>query len=138
MIQTLEGRAIFLNPMGAKTYDTKTKKWDMAGVDPSSRVIVKHDFWCVDQADIFIANMLSLSEGYPSIGSFYELGRASGTKAITYLILDPDYKARLHPFFVETAAAIFDNPLSCMSFLYRQLDVLSGANPHYDGDLGAN
>lgn len=140
MINALEGDAVFLNPVGGKTFNAETKMWDMSGIRPGSDVIVKHDFWCVDHADIIVANMTSLAEGYPSIGSLIEIGRATKTGALIYVILDPNYTGhgnqamfKLHPFLEKNAAATFASVTDCTRFLDRHLDVLSGADPHFDG-----
>ena len=142
-IEGLAGKAVFLNPIGGKTFNAATRAWTMSGIDSTAGRIVKHDFWCVTRADIVLANMTSLSEGYPSIGSLLELGRATGTGALLYLILDPSYTGhqnagmyRLHPFLAEIAAAVFDTTEAAISFLRRHLDVLSGQTPHF-GDVTA-
>jgi nucleoside 2-deoxyribosyltransferase len=107
-------------------------------------VIVKHDFWCVDHADIIIANFTSLSEGYPSIGSLVELGRATARGALIYILIDSTYSGhetpnlyKLHPFLEQTAAVVFHSLDDLIAFLDRHLDVLSGADPRFDGTPAA-
>jgi hypothetical protein len=141
VINQLKDRATILNPMGGKTYNPTTKAWTMGGgVTPGASIIVKHDFWCVDHANVIVANMTSLAEGYPSIGSLMELGRATARGALIYTILDPNYTGhqnqalyRLHPFLSETSAASFASVAECVEFLRAQLNVLSGSNPHFGG-----
>ena len=142
MIDALDRQAVFLNPVGGKRFNPETKAWDMSGIPPKAEVIVKHDFWCVDKADIIIANMTSLAEGYPSIGSLIEIGRATARGSLIYIILDPNYQGhgnlamfKLHPFLAQNAAATFDTVDSCITFLSRHLNVLNGMDPYYDGDV---
>ncbi len=140
VIDLLDDQAVFLNPLGGKTFDATSRQWSMSGISPAANVIVKHDFWCVDHADMIIANMTSLSEGYPSIGSLIELGRATLNNKLIYLILESGYTGhgnqamfKLHPFLQEIAAATFTSVESCIDFLGRHLDVMNGVNPRFDG-----
>jgi nucleoside 2-deoxyribosyltransferase len=139
-IDRLGLKATILNPLGGKTRDSKTGAWFMSSIPAVSKSIVKQDFWCVDRADIVIANLLSMSEGYPSIGTMMELGRASGTNALIYVIVDPDYKGhknpgifRAHPFIEQIAGATFENVEDCMRFTEQHLDVLNGTNSRFRG-----
>lgn len=140
VIQGLSGRAVFLNPLGAKTYEESSGVWRMSGIPSTPAAIVRHDAWCVDRADIVLANMSALADKYPMIGFLLELGRAWGRGKLIYVIVPCDYTghenrmyASLHPFLQEVAAARFDSVLDALTFLQRHLDVLSGKNPHFEG-----
>jgi nucleoside 2-deoxyribosyltransferase len=141
VIAQLRDKATFLSPLGGKTYDPETKRWSMTGgVVPDARFIYKQDMWCVDRADVIIANMTSLSERYPSIGSLMELGRATARGALIFTILEPGYTGHenqalytLHPFIDQSSTATFSSVDACIDFLHRQLDVLSGRKPDFDG-----
>lgn len=144
-IRRLDGFAIFLNPLAGKSFDLETKKWSMNGVYPGAREIVKQDFWCVDNADIIVANFLSLADGYPSIGTLVEFGRATKTGALIYSIVATNYTGhentamfRLHPFIEENSAAVFYDVRSCIDFLQAHLFALSGYDPHFRGYSNGN
>lgn len=130
----------WINPLGGKTYSPATKMWDMSGQLPGSRCIVRHDFWAVDQADLIVFNFRALSQRYPNIGTLVEFGRASGTGALIYSIIDADYAGhenealyRLHPFLEENSALVFASIDDCLSFLRHHLPVLTGRSPHFGG-----
>lgn len=140
VMQELDGLAVFLNPLGGKTFNPRTREWRMSGIASTAPRIVKHDFWCVDRADIVLANMTSLAEGYPSIGSLFELGRASGTGALLYVVIEQGYLGHqngamygLHPFIEQNAAAVFNSIAETVTFMRRHLGVLSGADTGFDG-----
>lgn len=140
VISALAGKAVFLNPLGGKVFHRGTKRWEMSGLDSTAAQIVRHDFWCVDHADIILANLRCLADNYPTIGSFMEIGRATARGALIYLILPPNYTGhqnsamyRLHPFLEQTSAAQFTSVEAAITFLSRHLDVLSGARPEFDG-----
>lgn len=140
VIDSLKGKAYFLNPLGGKTLDKQTGKWSMNGIEPGPKVIVKHDFWCVDKSDVVLFNFSALMEKYPNIGTLVEFGRATSTGALLYSVIDPDYTGhsnlgmfRMHPFIEQNSAATFESVDQMIEFLQGHLDVLSGKNPHYMG-----
>jgi hypothetical protein len=140
IVSALGDKALFLNPLGGKTYhpDSPTGdwigRWRMANnVVPVGSVIVPHDFWCVRQADVVLANFESMAEGYPSIGTLVEWGYACALGKLRYAIAPEGSAAATHPFIVENATVVFPNVPVAIAFLRRHLDVLSGADPHFDG-----
>lgn len=141
VIDQLSGYAIFLNPLAGKIFDQKTGQWTVYnGSSPQSRYIVKKDFWCVDHADILIANLNCLMEGYPTIGSLIEFGRTTRSNTLIYSIIGSDYKGHghkgsfgLHPFILENSAMVFQDVASCVSFMKGELKAMSGLDPHYSG-----
>lgn len=143
VMDQLLGMATFLNPLAGKVFDPKTEEWTIYNGTPSAaRYIVKKDFWCVDRADIVIFNLNCLVEGYPTIGTLCEFGRSTGTGALIYTIIDPNYTGhehgasyKLHPFIEENSAMVFQDVASCVNFLEGELRVSSGLDPHYWGVL---
>jgi nucleoside 2-deoxyribosyltransferase len=142
VIDELGGQANFLNPLGGKVYDPVTKNWTMSGFQAGAKVIVKHDLYCVSHSDIVIANLTSLSEGYPTIGTLMEFGAAVGQGKLIYSIIEPGYKGhentalyKLHPFLSENSAMVFTSVEEAIRFLSRHLGVLSGTRPNFDGVL---
>lgn len=139
---SLYDQATFLNPLGGKTHNRATREWKMSGIPSTMRAIVAHDLWMVDRADIVVANLTSLSEGYPSIGTLMELGRATKTGALIYIICEPGFNGhqnpgmfRLHPFLEGLSAATFATVMECVEFLEGHLGVLSGTHPQFGGYL---
>ena len=140
IINRCNNKAVFLNPVGGKTYDNNAKTWSLHSVEPKAKVIVDHDFWCVDRADIVIFNFTALSEGYPNIGTLVEFGRASSFPSLKYSIIDANYAGhqnqsmyKLHPFLEINSSIIFNSIQSLLEFLPQNLDNLSGANSHFGG-----
>src|SRR5574337_952014 len=132
VIEAIGKLAVILNPLAGKRYDPQTHHWTIHGFESSSRTIVKHDFWCVDHADIVLFNFRALSQKYPNIGTLVEFGRATARGAILYAIVDPDYIGhentgmfKLHPFLVENCAMVFDTVDEAIMFLDGHLPVLS-------------
>lgn len=139
-VETLSPVAIVLNPLGGKQFDEETRQWSFAGVPSTARLIVKQDFWCVDRADVVLANLTSMAEGYPSIGTITEIGRSTARGSLIYTIIDPSFTGHenskmygLHPFIEQVAAAHFSSVTEALTFLKRCLRSLSGADPHFDG-----
>ena len=142
MIEALSDQATILNPLGGKTYNSTTREWDMSGIVPDGGVIVPHDFWCVQRADIVVFNFLSLADGYPTIGTLVEFGHATARapRVLLYGIVPPQYSGhgnsalfRLHPFLAQNCAAVFPTVEACMRFLFLHLQVLSGRASRFGG-----
>lgn len=140
VIEELNGLAVFLNPLGGKVFNEVTREWTMSGIPSKVTAIVRHDAWCVDQADMVLADLSALAEKYPNIGTLLEVGRAWKGGKLIYGILDPGYLGhgntgmyRLHPFLEDILAAKFDTVDDAITFLRRHLASMSGLNPHFDG-----
>lgn len=138
VINDLSEVAKFINPLGGKKYNASTKHWTVSGIPSTSRLIVKHDFWAVDRADIVLFNFAALSDKYPNIGTLVEFGRATGTGALIYSIIEKGYKGHenanmfdLHPFLAENSAVVFDTLDDCVYFLLNHIPVLTGDHPHF-------
>lgn len=139
VLRQLKGKATFVNPLGAKKYYDAHRLWTVSGQLPNATSLARQDSWCVDRADIVLANLTALSKGYPAIGTLLELGRAWARRKLIYLILSPRYKGHenhmfeLHPFLADIAAGRFIDERRAVEVLKRHLPALSGANPHFDG-----
>ena len=144
MISHLSDVAIFLNPLGGKTYNPDTKEWRMSGIPSTAEAIVGHDFWCVDRADAVIFNFRALSEKYPNIGTLIEFGRTTGRApgCLIYSIVDPAYTGHeneamfhLHPFIERNSTVVFQTTVDCRKFLAGHLRALSGTYPRFGGHV---
>lgn len=141
LMTVCQGLAVFLNPLAGKEHNIKTGSWSINGVTPNGKFIVKHDFRAVDVADVCVFNFLCLADKYPTIGSLIEFGRATNrSNCLLYSIVPSNYIGhgnamlyKLHPFIEENSAVIFNEVDTCISFLKKQLRVISGATPNYLG-----
>ena len=142
IITECEGLAVFLNPMGGKSFNAKTQEWDFCGIVPEANLIVQHDFWCVERADIILFNFKALSQGYANIGTLTEFGHATNSlpRKLLWSIIDQDYKGhdhaelfKLHPFLEKNSAIVFHSLDEALQKVPRLLAVLSGKDPHFDG-----
>lgn len=139
LIYRCHGLAVFLNPLAGKERNPITNKWAINGVIPTGKFIVKHDFRMVDIADVFVFNFLPLADGYPSLGTLIEFGRATTrSNCVVYSIVATNYTGhesakmyKLHPFIEENSAVIFNNVSDCINFLTGQLRVISGERPNF-------
>lgn len=129
-----------INPLGAKMFYEREQKWQVAGIPALSGVIVPQDAWAVDHSDIVLANLESLAEGYPSIGTLMEIGRAWGAGKLIYAIIPPSYRGhgnegmfRLHPFLERIVAGQFVGVQQAVRYLQNYLPVLTGSNPSFRG-----
>lgn len=138
VITALGDLAVFLNPLAGKRYDPSTRMWTKCGIPSAARLIVAHDFWSIDHADVILFNLHALQEGYPNIGTLIEFGRATARKCLIYVILGTGYTGhasemfQLHPFLEENSAIIFPTVEEAITYLRSGgLTTLSGETPHY-------
>ena len=142
VISSLAGLATIINPLGGKHFDAKNSVWTLCERRVTAQSIVKYDFNAVNRADIILANLTSLSERYPSIGTLIELGAAAAQGKLIYLILDNKYAGHEnamfthHPFLQEIAADIFESVDEAIEFLKKYVPVMSGVRARY-GDFYA-
>lgn len=140
VISAIQHKSVILNPLAGKSFNAADKQWTVSGVPSSASLIVKHDFWSVDRADVVIFNFTALAEQYPNIGTLVEFGRATANGALLYAVIDQDYKGHentdmydLHPFLAENCAVVFNSITDLVAFLSQHIEVLSGATPRFAG-----
>lgn len=143
-IRALEtNNVLILNPLGGKTYNPTTKEWLCHGDRATASMIVKHDFWCIDNANAAIFNFLCLADGYPTIGSLVEFGRATARGLLAYSIVPTGFTghengsmfAGLHPFIEQNSAKIFASVTDCLEFSALHFSVMAGYDPHFAGKV---
>ncbi len=136
------GLAVFLNPLAGKSFNPETGEWDFCGLVPDANVIVQHDFWCVERADIVLFNFKPLSQGYANIGTLTEFGHGtnSSPRKLLWSIIDQDYTGhdhaelfKLHPFLEKNSAIVFHSLDQAYQVVPKLLTVLSGKDPHFAG-----
>ena len=143
VISALGAYAVFINPLAGQTYHADKGGWTTYdGTFATSNYLVKKDFHNVDKSDILIVNFNCLMDGYPTIGSLIEFGRATKSSSLLFSILDSTYKGHghkgmydLHPFIKENSAMVFQDVASCVSFMRGELRATSGLDPHYAGAM---
>lgn len=134
--------AIFLNPLAGKTFKKEEKIWTAPGdLEPDAGFIVNQDFWGVDHADIILANFVSLSQGYNSIGTLIEFGRSTYRPGcVRYSIVDPGFTGhdnvtlyKLHPFIQRNSAVVFRSVEEMLDKFPGVLLAMNGAMPYFGG-----
>lgn len=141
-IEAFLSYATILNPLAGQHYDYVTHKWTRHGVElfgkERAHSIVKRDFWCVDNADILVCNFMSMADGYSSIGTLVEFGRATARGCLIYTIVKAEFTGyesktlkMLHPFLEQNSILIFHDVRECISFVTDELKAFSGAYPGY-------
>ncbi len=142
IITECEGLAVFLNPLAGKSFNVKTEEWDFCGLVPDANLIVQHDFWCVERADIILFNFKALSQGYANIGTLTEFGHGtnSSPRKLLWSIINQDYTGhdhatlfKLHPFLEKNSAIVFHSFEEALEKVPKLLSVMSGKNPHFAG-----
>jgi nucleoside 2-deoxyribosyltransferase len=138
-IEILQDVAIIINPVAGKQYNaTGVDKWTMHGRRVYSRTVTFTDLWHVRNCDMIIANLKPMAEGYPSVGTIFELATAHAYGKLIYTIVVPGVKVHdtdgdfdLHPFIKTCSAASFTEVEECLWFARAELLVASGASPAY-------
>lgn len=133
-----------LNPLAGDSFNVETRKWSGCGRASTAKAIYKRDLWYVRQADLIVANLTSLAEGYPSVGTLMELGVAVGMgRKMIALIVPKGYKGHenagmyaLHPFLAESAMEVFETPEELTDWLVQFINVATGLCPQYGGTVG--
>ena len=123
--KSLIGLAIVYNPMFGK--ERKDDQWTIFGVPSHDRMIVHHDFYMVDNADIVVFNLLAMKEGYHCIGTMTEFGRSTARTQIRYVIAPPDDASypKIHPFIVQSAAHVFTTVEETLGFVMNVCAMLT-------------
>lgn len=138
-ITRFSDHATILNPLGGKLY-TPGSGWTLAGEQLTGQQVVTQDLWCIRQASMVIGNLLSLGDGYPSIGTLMELGFATAQHCLIFVMVPKAYRGhgtpgtfKLHPFLEYTSGRQFHSVTDCLDYVERILPVLGGTNVHYGG-----
>jgi nucleoside 2-deoxyribosyltransferase len=135
-IERLSGPSTILNPLGGKRYFPQTRSWQVCGVPPAARMIVKQDFAMIDRADAVLFNFEAMKDGYPMIGSLVELGYATGKGKLCYAVWPNGLAGAnaiytIHPFIEQNCAELFPTVDDALGFLEKYLLVAGGWTPQY-------
>jgi hypothetical protein len=120
----LVGLAVVYNPMLGKEVhlgpdyqrNVIAGTWSLFGVPSDPALIVHHDFYMLDNADIIVFNLLAMGEGYPCLGSLMEFGRSTTRPQIRYAVLPPGHAVNTHPFIAHLAAHRFEDLEGALKF----------------------
>jgi hypothetical protein len=111
----LVGLAVVYNPMFGK--DVTEGRWSLFGLPSDPALIVHHDFYMLDNADIIVFNLLAMGEGYPCLGSLMEFGRSTTRSQVRYVILPTGHAVNTHPFITHLAAHRFEDLEDALKFI---------------------
>ncbi len=90
-----------LDPLDGKTYD-EAHGWLMHGsVKATGDIFVHRDLAMIHRADVVLANLSALADGYPCIGTLMELGIAMERRLLTVVV--GSYATCNHPFIASMA-----------------------------------
>ncbi len=90
-----------LDPLDGKTYNHE-HGWLMHGsVKATGDIFVHRDLAMIHHADVILANLSALQDGYPCIGTLMELGIAMERRILTVVV--GAYGVIHHPFIASMA-----------------------------------
>jgi nucleoside 2-deoxyribosyltransferase len=94
---------------------------------PASYMTYRTDLDLIDRSDIVVANLLPMADGYPAIGSLFEIGYARAKGKLIFIVADE--KRKEHPFLAFGADGLYPSFEGLAKFLHQYLDVLRGGCP---------
>lgn len=107
-----------IHPMLGKEYlrnELEFKAKDFRHPVSTNHAIYNRDRWCVEQADIILADLTN-SNGRVSIGSMFELAWAEDSKKHIILVMDKE-NVHQHAFVLEAADIIFETVDEALDYL---------------------
>jgi nucleoside 2-deoxyribosyltransferase len=97
---------------------------------PAAYMTYKTDLDLIDRSELVVANLLPMSEGYPAIGTLFELGYARAKNKLIFIVADQ--KRKEHPFLAFGADGLYPSFTELGVFLHKYLGVLEGNCPVFD------
>jgi hypothetical protein len=120
-MSSLVGLAVVYNPMLGK--EVTAGQWTLFGVPSDPALIVHHDLYMLDNADIVVFNLLAMGEDYPCMGSLIEFGRSTARSQIRYVVAPPNVVG--HPFITQLTAHHFEDLGDALKFTRSMCSVLT-------------
>jgi nucleoside 2-deoxyribosyltransferase len=96
----------------------------MGQFNPTAYMTYRTDIDLIDRSEIVVANLLPMADGYPSIGTLFEVGYARAKGKLLFIVADA--KRKEHPFLAFGADGFYANFGELYDFLHRYLDTLNG------------
>ena len=94
---------------------------------PAAYMTYRTDLDLIDRSDMLVANLLPMAEGYPAIGSLFEIGYARAKGKLIFIVADNTRKC--HPFLAFGADGLYPSFDELNVFFHKYLKVLEGGCP---------
>ncbi len=92
---------VILDPLEGKTYDDEHGWLIHATTKATGDIFVHRDLAMIRSADVMLANLSALQDGYPCVGTLMELGIAMERRLLTVVV--GSYATCNHPFIASMA-----------------------------------
>jgi nucleoside 2-deoxyribosyltransferase len=122
-VEEYEGRMQFRIPSDIITDDLSK----LSRFSPASYMTYRTDLDLIDRSDILVANLLPMADGYPAIGSLFEIGYARAKGKLIFIVADS--KRKEHPFLAFGADGLYSSFEELGKFLHEYLSILEGNCP---------
>lgn len=93
----------------------------------SAYMTYRTDLNLIDQADGLIVNLLAMDEGYPSIGTLFEVGYARAKGKL--ILIHASARIQAHPFIAFGGDGVFLLWNDLFQYLDQYLEVQDGGSP---------
>jgi len=97
---------------------------------PLGYMTYRTDLDMIQRADMVFMNLLPMEEGYPAMGTLFELGYARALNK--FIVIVAPEKQRQHPFISFGGDGVYRDFDSAYSFLERYIGVLEGKCPVFE------
>jgi len=125
-VEEYKDELLFRIPSDLATLDvSKLRKFG-----PAAYMTYRTDLDLIDRSDIVVANLLPMADGYPSIGTLFEIGYSRAKGKLIFIVADA--KRKEHPFLAFGADGLYPNFEELGEFLHQYLGVLRGGCPVFD------
>lgn len=122
-VEEYEDELSFLIPFDNAVVQTNLQP----GFKPGGYMAYRMDLDLIDRSDMLVANLLPMADGYPAIGTLFEIGYARAKGKLIFIVADSIRKQ--HPFLAFGADALYPNFEELSKFLHQYLATLNGACP---------
>jgi nucleoside 2-deoxyribosyltransferase len=116
----------FRVPFDSALIQTKSQP----GFKPGGYMAYRMDLDLVDRSDMVVANLLPMADGYPAIGTLFEIGYARAKGKLIFIVADEQRKQ--HPFLAFGADGLYPSFEELGKFLHQYLGTLNGSCPVFD------
>lgn len=125
-----EGELQFRIPSDILSKDVKKanqKDGNLRKFGPAAYMTYRTDLDLIERSDMIVANLLPMAEGYPAIGTLFEIGYARAKGKLIFIVADEVRKA--HPFLAFGADGLYPSLEELGVFLHQYLGILRGQCP---------
>jgi|SRR5208282_4005121 len=97
---------------------------------PAAYMTYRTDLDLIDRSEIVVANLLPMADGYPAIGTLFEIGYARAKGKLIFIVADA--KRKEHPFLAFGADGLYPGFEELGEFLHQYLGILNGGCPVFE------